>query len=168
MPTLYEQRIEAMDLPRKYSLVFIPAGSFCLITERSFARESLRRIYDTMSPRATFLVEAETLNARPTSTRLSEVRWVERADGTRISLNCQDYYSDKERILRGVNRYDLFKDGAMLETELEELYIRLYEPAEFSELLEAMGFRAVKMFEAYQFSEPDPAADTIVFECHKP
>src|SRR5688572_22112959 len=43
-PGLHEQFLHELDLPRRYALVMIPAGSFGLVTDRAQVRESLRRI----------------------------------------------------------------------------------------------------------------------------
>jgi SAM-dependent methyltransferase len=44
-PVLYEQFMQKLELPRRYGYIFIPAGSFCLITDEKDARESLKRLY---------------------------------------------------------------------------------------------------------------------------
>ena len=41
--TLYEQRMEALDLPNRYSTIIVPGGSFHLLIEREDAAKALKR-----------------------------------------------------------------------------------------------------------------------------
>jgi hypothetical protein len=157
-----------MDLSRKYSLVFIPAGSFCLITEPKRAAECLKRIYDLMLPQARFVLEVETPRAQSAHAGLWGGRWVERPDRSKILVSWLSLYDEKERICRAINRYELFKAETLLETEFEEFTLRFYEPEEFRVLLETAGFKGVRLFRPYQSCEPDGGDPSIVFECCKP
>ena len=167
-PVLHEQSVEQMDLSRKYGLVFIPAGSFCLIIEPKQAEDCLKRIYDFMLPHARFVLEVETPRAQPAHVGQWGGRWVERPDGSKILLSWLGLYDEKEQICRAINRYELFKAGALLKTELEEFTLRFHEAAEFRSLLETAGFENIRVFKPYQPCEPDWSDPSIVFECHKP
>jgi hypothetical protein len=166
-PILYEQFLDHIDLPRQYSLVVIPAGSFCLITEQPQIMESLKRIYQLMLPGAKFVLEIERLMPQPTPTGHWSGRWVERSDGAKISISRLSHYDEVERVSRSIHRYELIKNGQLLEMEYEEFNLRLYDPAEFQALLEAHGFQEIKIFKAHQFRAPDEADESIVFECSK-
>jgi ubiquinone/menaquinone biosynthesis C-methylase UbiE len=167
-PVLYEQSVEQMDLARQYGLVFIPAGSFCLITELQQAKECLKRIYEFMLPHAKFVLEVETPRAQPVHAGQWGGRWVERPDGSKILLSWLSLYDEKEQICRAINRYELFKAETLLETEFEEFTLRFYEPAEFRGLLETAGFENIRLLKPYQSGEPDGGDPSIVFECSKP
>jgi ubiquinone/menaquinone biosynthesis C-methylase UbiE len=166
-PILYEQFLEHLDLPRQYSLVIIPAGSFCLITEQSQINESLKRIYQLMLPGARFVLEIERLMPPPTQTGQWSGRWVERSDGAKILISRLSHYYEVERVYRSIHRYELIKNGQLLEMEYEEFNLRLYDPAEFQALLEAHEFKEIKIFKAHQFRAPDEKDQSIIFECSK-
>lgn len=167
-PVLHEQSVEQMDLSRKYGLVFIPAGSFCLITEPKRAKECLKRIYDRMLPHARFVLEVETPRAQPVHVGQWGGRWVERPDGSKILLSWLSLYDEKEQICRAINRYELFNAETLLETEFEEFTLRFYEPEEFRSLLETAGFENIRVLKPYQPREPNWSDPSIVFDCHKP
>lgn len=167
-PTLLLQSLETLDPPRKYGLVIIPAGSFCLITEDAGARSSLARIHGSMLPGGKFVVEIERHKPQPSSSWPWGGRWVDRADGARIVISWLGGYDSATRVSRSVHRYELIKDGRLIETEFEQFDLRYYDPAEFAGLLDSAGFSLVRMLKAYEQREPDEADDTIVVECVRP
>jgi hypothetical protein len=164
-PTLHEQLLHELEVPRRYGLVLIPAGSFCLLTDPAEARESLRRIRMHMQPGAMLVLEIEQLQQRESGSEPWGGSWVERPDGARIVISWLGRYDADERISRGVNRYELIKDGELLETEFEELDLRYYAVDEFRDLLAASGFEAIQAHRAYALEPPTPADESVVFEC---
>ena len=44
-PTLYQQGVEALDLPHKYRTIFIPSSSFQLVTDLTDAQRALERCH---------------------------------------------------------------------------------------------------------------------------
>jgi hypothetical protein len=166
-PTLYEQLLQELDLPRRYALVMIPAGSFCLITDPAEIRESLRRLCSVMLPGATLVLEVERATKRASEAWPWGGRWVERPDGAKIIISWLGSYNAEERISRDVHRYELVRDGSLVDTEFEDFALRFYDPAEFRELLEASGFGAIKLTKAHAFSPPEETDETLVFECTK-
>jgi ubiquinone/menaquinone biosynthesis C-methylase UbiE len=164
---LYEQFLDQLELSRQYSLVMIPAGSFCLITEDLQIKESLQRIYALMLPGAKFVLEIERLISKPTDLGLWGGRWVERSDGAKILISWLSHYDEAGRVSHSIHRYELIKDGQLLKTEYEDFDLRLYDPEEFRTLLEAAGFKEIKIFKAHQFRAPDETDESIIFECSK-
>ena len=165
---LYQQPIQRMNLPRRYGLVFIPASSFSLIADPKDAQAALQRICHVMTHRATFVVEVETLNARPNQKNQEGRKEVRRADGKTIRLNWLASHAAEYDILHFTNRYELWDNGVLLKVEHEELPLRLYQRSTFHEMLRSAGFEHILAWEPYRRNEPDEAAASIVFECRKP
>jgi len=164
---LYEQFLHELELPRQYNLVIIPAGSFCLITEPGQVQESLRRIHAHMLSGAKFVLEIERIMMQSSNAGLWSGRWVERADGAKIICSGLEHFNVEERISQNIHRYELIRDGELLETEFEEFNIRLYDPVEFHELLDTSGFVGIKVQKPYSLIVSAETAETIVFECSK-
>lgn len=166
-PILYEQFLHQLELPRYYRFVFIAAGSFGLITDMDEVRESLRRIHASMDEGATLVLEAE----RPRSPRSHSWpwggKWWIRPDGARIVFSWVGHYDADERVDHSVHRYELVRNGQLLETEFENFDLRYYEPPELRELLLEAGFVNV---EVPKFGSPaDVDSDEeFVFECTRP
>jgi hypothetical protein len=92
-------------------------------------------------------------------------RWVQRGDGARIVVSQLNHFSPAERVSHSVHRYELIKDGRLLETEWEEFDLRLYEAGEFSAMLDSAGFTDVQTHGGYDLKPLEPADDTIIYEC---
>lgn len=167
-PMLFKQLLHQLDLPQRYELVMIPAGSFCLITDPLQIQESLRRLHAHMVPGATFVLEIEQLMPQVPQDEPWGGRWVNRSDGGKIVISWLSHYNPTERVSHSLHRYELIKDGRLLETEWEEFDIRFYETSEFSKLLESAGFTDVKTMKAYGNNAPADTDESIVFECVRP
>jgi hypothetical protein len=167
-PVLYEQYLHQLKLPRQYGLIFIPSSSICLLIDPAQVRESLNHIHASLLPEAKLVLEIERL--KPESKDSSWPwggRWVERSDGTKLIISWLGYYKADKRISYNIHRYELVKDGQLLEIEFEDFNLRYYDPEEFRGLLITAGFTEIKTFKAYSFHEPDESDETIVFECVK-
>ncbi len=165
---LYMQYLNQLDLPWRYDLVIIPASSFSLITDPLQVQESLRCLHAHMAPGASFVLEIRQLMPQPLQDEPWGGRWVERPDGTKVVFSYLNHYNPTERVSHSLHRYELIRDGRLLETEWEELNIRYYKAGEFSALLEAAGFTAIQIFKAYGNTAPDDTNEDIIFECAKP
>jgi SAM-dependent methyltransferase len=163
-PVLYEQLLQEMTLPRLYGYIFIPACSFGLIIDRQAVTESLRRLYQHLLPGGELVLEVETPRAPPKELGKWRTRSVTRSDGAEIIFSTFQTYDSQEQIERDSHKYELFKDGSLIETELEDFNVLVYERDEFQKLLEAKGFINVRATKAYQDTEPDREDTTIVFE----
>jgi SAM-dependent methyltransferase len=164
-PIVYEQFLEKLDLPHRYGLVFIPAGSFCLLTDPPAARAALARLLAHMEPDARLVVEVERLV--PFTPEPWRGGWVERPDdGARIVISQLTRYDEARRVLESVHKYELVHNGQLLETEWEELNVRLYEPAEFGTLLADNGFMDIRHL--YEAGPTVADNDAMLFQCRRP
>lgn len=166
-PILYEQFLHQMDMPRQYAFVFISVGSFSLLVDREETRESVKRLYEAMLPGATLVVHAmrpggEIPKSAPWSGRL-----IERPDGARILLSSLDWGDDDPRVSHAIGRYELIKDGKLLETEFEDFHLRRYEPSEVVGLLEEAGFSDITALGWYDHHSPADDDWAVIVECRK-
>jgi SAM-dependent methyltransferase len=164
-PILFEQFLHQLEIPRRYNLVIIPAGSFCLITDPFQIQESLRRLHAHMMPGATFVLEIERLMPQKPKDEPWGGRWVNRSDGAKIVISWLSHYEPTERVSHSLHRYELIKDGQLLETEWEEFDLRFYETGEFCSLLESAGFKSIRTLEAYGNHTPEDTDGSVIFEC---
>lgn len=167
-PTLHERSILELPRERRFALVFIPSGSFSLLTDDALIRASLRAIHDALLPGARFVVEIERLQPSPTTTSGTwGGRWIERPDGTKIVISWLSQYSASEAISRSLHRYELIRNGALLATEFEEFELRFHDPVVFAGLLEETGFRKVQSFKPYTPEPADDSDDGVVMVAQK-
>lgn len=148
--TIHQQYLHELELPRQYGLVFMTDGSFSLLTEPEEARRSLKRLRGALLPGGKLVIEVERAHDQPSSRwPWSADRSVTRADGARIYLSWSGRYDAERRTSFSIGRYELVKEGRVIETELEDFNLRFYSAEEFESLLREAGFSHVKRIESY-------------------
>jgi SAM-dependent methyltransferase len=164
-PTVWKGFIEDLKRPEKYNLIFIPSGSFCLITNLIAVKSALKAIYDHLSDDGIFLFEAETLEAVPPQGIWTGSLWP-KADGQKIILS--GFSTLQEDICKSLCKYELIEAGKIIHTEIEELKVRMYQPDQLTEILKAAGFKHIRILKAFdQSSLPSNQDESIVYECRK-
>jgi SAM-dependent methyltransferase len=169
---LYQQFLHEMNLPRKYKLVFIPAGSFGLIADLAQVREALKRLHDVLLPGGKLVLEIALVpNQESTSSGNWGGRWLKRPDGAILIISWLPTYNAQTRINTDLHRYEVFKDGRLLETELEVFTGRSYIPGEFEALLKEAGFvevRTLKLLSDQPADETDLEVTLeVTIECRR-
>jgi hypothetical protein len=157
-PGIYEQFLQEMDLPRKYQFVFCPAGSFQLIPHGEQAA-SLMALVEHMEPGAELVLEMGFPGETRTGPSSADgERRVTRPDGAEIVLS-----SDAS----GMTRYDLVRDGEILETELETFVLYPTPRDEFEQMLRDAGLTSIRAWWPYSEEYARPNAPFAVYVCEK-
>ena len=171
-PTLFQQHLHEMKVERQYGLVFIPAASFGLITADEEIQASLQNIYAALLPGAKLVLEVETPLNKPKEFGRWSGHYIERPDGARIvQSGFHQSYDDEKNILYSLGKYELVKNGQLLETEWESFVLRFWELDDFAAVLAQAGFvkvRCVKIWGAVADREPDEDDPQVAFECYRP
>jgi SAM-dependent methyltransferase len=168
-PKLHEQSIEDLSPERRCALVFIPSGSFCLLTRAEHVRRALERVYAALLPGGKFVVEIErTQDKPPATTGTWGGRWLDLPDGSKLILSWLTEYSGVEQITRSIQRYEHVQGGRLLATEYEELAVRSYDPQEFSQALQSSGFANIQLLKPYTEEPIDDADEAVIFRCQRP
>ena len=173
-PALTEGRLETLSYERRFHLIFIPSGSFCLITDPAAAFSGLVRMRESLAPKGRFIVEVE----RRDRARCSELsgtwggRWVTRPDGAKIVLSWLSQYVAPSGISSSLHRYELLEEGRLVAQEFEDFELKLYELAEFRELLTRAGFGQIQALTPYSLEPIDEqsageAEDGAIFVCSR-
>ncbi len=167
-PTLHEQALQTFEVTRKLGLVFIPSGSFGLLIEQAAVQQSLQRVFAALLPGGTFLVEVERLLDRPPEVSGNwGGRWVERPDGAKLILSWLSQYSGAPNISQSLHRYELVKNGQLLEVEYEDFRVRCYDKDEFAALLSAAGFSDIHALRPYEGCPADDSDEAFVFSARR-
>ncbi|WP_031562540.1 class I SAM-dependent DNA methyltransferase [Legionella wadsworthii] len=159
--------IEDLNHSEKYSLIFIPSGSFCLITEKTDIQKALKIIYEHLEDKGLFVFEVETRYAVPNELGIWRgSRWP-KEDGTLIVLSQLAMLN--EEVCYSIGKYELIENNRVIQTEVEEYKIRIYQdPSFLHNLLTEVGFSKVRMVKGFdRNASPDEKDDSIVFECRK-
>jgi ubiquinone/menaquinone biosynthesis C-methylase UbiE len=155
-PTLYEGYMQELDLPRKYQVIYVPCGTYCLVTDRAQALDTLRRFYEHLNPGGLLVFnlfwpfgKGESLS----DTRLAQDKnwnamWDdEMPDGSgTVSQSMKLIRLDRvEQLLIAKRRYQLYKDGELVREEIFDSNERWYFKYEVIMMLEKFGFRDIQV-----------------------
>lgn len=148
----FEQALHQLDLPRRYRFAFCAAGSFGLVVRDEEVAASLRRIRGHLLPLGRVLLEVETPPASSGGRGRWGGRFWRRPDGATITLRDLGRYDPVTQIEEAVGIYELFVDGRLVQTELNEWVRRFWTAEQITAALAAAGFTDVRV-------SPAPHAD---------
>lgn len=157
----------AQDFARldKYDLIFIPAGSFCLMIDLEEVKIVLRKFYDHLKEGGIFLFEVETQEAVPPTGIWRGSLWP-KLNGQKIILS--HLASLHENICTSICKYELIEASTIIQTEVEELKIRIYNQEQLLQMLRAAGFSHIRTLPAYDLKQvANFQKESIIYECTK-
>ena len=163
--TVWHGFAQNLNRPEKYALIFIPSGSFCLITDESEARIVLKALYNHLIESGVLLFEVETINAVPELGSWRGSMWP-KPDGTTILLS--QLATLDGGICKSLGKYELISENKIIHTEIEEYQLRIYEQDNLMNMLKDSGFQNICRMKAFD-SRKQPSAndDSVVYECKK-
>lgn len=167
-PVLHECSIVELNLGRTYELIIIPLSSISLITDLNELHSALHAVYNHLAPGGTFLVEVDDIagkiNAFDTWSQ-----WFKLDESEIVTINGTDgLFNEKIQSNESLIRYELIKDGKVVQTEFQEYAVRLYDVNDFAEILTACGFVDLSAFGQYSVENYQGGDDSFVVECKKP
>jgi len=173
-PTLYQQHMQALDLPRSYRTIIVPSSSFQLITDPHDAAEVLLRFWRHLEPEGTLVMPFMILWDGQATESIVAVDWeivaeqVRPEDGLLIRRWARATYDLAQQLEHTEDRYEVIREGQIIETEYHSRSpaTRWYTPAQAIKLYEDAGFttiRILKEFTQEVASPSDPIAKDTVF-----
>lgn len=168
-PVLYEQYMQHLNLPRKYKTIYIPAASFMLLSEREDAMKALERIYahleyggQTLIP--LFIPKDQLIN------KVDE--WAPglkgtSSDGSEVTLSSKSKVNFLEQVQTKIERYEIFKDGVLIDTQYSTTKLRWFFKYEFIMMLEKVGFNDVSVYGGYSLQEVNQDQNFVIIRARK-
>ena len=160
------QTYESFDYDKKFEAIIVPAGSIQLITDFSAFRAVLLRFREHLSPNGRLIVDL-----LPTGSVLAErtgIRsWVT-PDDKLITLASHRVETDYLRqSTTSHDRYELWRNGRLVETELEVFSLRWWGVEEFALALRDTGFRDLIISGNHEHGRAPHKNDKVItFEAH--
>src|ERR1044071_4039457 len=148
-PTLFQQRMEAMDLPRKYRTILAPSSALQLVTDPDAARETLRRFFGHLESGGAFITpfafawhQGEPLDTgwellfekpRPT-------------DGALVRSWTREWREPARQWWHTEQRFEVVLSGKVIETEFQRRSPegRWYSQSEARQLFRDAGFTNIQ------------------------
>lgn len=166
-PRLYKEEMHNFRLEHQYDTIIIPAGSFQLLEERETAVSALHNIYDHLALGGRIILDlflptdydTKSVSTRTWDTEAGEVITLEEK---RIEVNML------EQRTVSLLKYEKWKDGRLLQSELQRFPLSWYGHYEFVLLLERIGFREITVSADYIYGqEPSHAGQMCTYEAVK-
>lgn len=166
-PHVWHGFIENLTTAQQYDLIFIPAGSFGLITDLQTAQDALQTFYEHLNTGGILLFEAETLTSIPDPLGLWKGSVWPRSDSKIIVCHFLDLPL-QDQVTSTLCKYELVENHHVVHTEVETLKVRLYEPTALVEMLKQAGFEHIRLLKTFDTEQTaNPRDPQIVYECTK-
>lgn len=157
---LFEQPMEALDLPRRYRTIMIPSSSFQLVLEPADAVEAMRRFHDHLEPGGTLVTPFYTYAEAEDETWTSQATL---PDGSVIRRRARAWSDPATRLEHTEETYELLRDGVVISTQhqVRSPATRGYSQAEVRALLDGVGFTELELF--HGFTREPARPDDLMF-----
>lgn len=163
-PNLYEGDLRVFSFPDKYEAIVMPTGSFCLIENRLDSIKVLTNFKNHLAPKGRIIIDL----FMPYDFKVGEIVTdsFSLLNGEGITLESKSIEMDWiKQTTKTYLKYEKWKDGKLIDTELQEFGLRWYGIEEFKMLLESIGFTDITISAGYVYGKyPSNANGMITFE----
>lgn len=151
-PEIYEQSLENLALPHKYSTIIIAVGSLQLITDRDLILKALKNLNTHIFPGGNLLIDIFVPDITIDESSVSIVR----LDEYRIIRLTKRHMFDVEKKMADTFcLYELIVDGIVRQQENELIEVVWRSDNEWQELLFEAGFELIRIYdETFRKSGP--------------
>lgn len=163
-PVLREADMTAPAEPAAYQAVIVPAGSLMLLDGRDTAPRALAAFRDSLVPGGRLIVDVDppSLAAGPPVT---SARFWERAPYLWTMQVMSTSHDAAANQVTSLLRYEKWRDGGLVATELQRFRLQYWSLPEFGQLLAGAGFTDVTVTAGYREGRP-PGPDDDVWTFH--
>ncbi len=151
-PVLYHQKLEEIDIKKKYQFIYISLGSFQFIHNTDDAKLLLAKCYNMLEEThkctvAFFLPWNEMPLESNGWNIVKDVRDKKRNE--RYIRREKSHHDPVEQIIESQVRFELWSGQDLLEIEEKNLFIRWYSKGECYAMFKDAGFKQVEMQRSY-------------------
>lgn len=171
-PNLYQQRMQALELPRSYRTIFVPSSSFLLLTASVDAGEAMRRFFGHLEPGGSLVMPFMVLwpGADPpghdTWSKWFRVGQAQRSDGAIVRRHQRVKYDMEHQLEHTEDRYQVVIDDRVVQQEVQLMSpaTRWYTHEQSMALYSEAGFALVRATIGFTF-EPASGAERLWTVC---
>jgi ubiquinone/menaquinone biosynthesis C-methylase UbiE len=164
---LFEGDMCKFKLSKRYEAIIIPGGSIQLIESRNDLISALKCYHDHLKVNGILMIDTF-LQTEFTSSS-SKTRLWENGNNEVITLEEKRVDVDliNQRVI-SLLKYEKWKDGELVKTELQRLPLSWYGVQEFKLILENAGFADITISGNYKYgAAPEDASRMITYEARK-
>ena len=161
---LTRRTFEDFAYDRRFAAIILPLGSFQLVTDTAAAMAVLSRLRDHLKPGGRFILDIDPIDAflGPSGS----VRSWTTPEGDLLTLRDDRVETDHvAQTTLSHLRYERWRDGSLIQTELDLFRLRWWGVTELSLALRAAGFARVTASGNYEHGRaPRQGDDIVTFE----
>lgn len=166
-PNLYEANLESLQLPSKYEAIVMPTGSFCLIDGRKDGMTVLNNFKDHLEMGGRLIIDLLLPYDFKEGEIETDVFTLPNDEGIILERR-----SDKIDWINQTTttylKYEKWKLGKLIDTELQKFPLTWYGMEEFRSILKSLGFINITCSSNYVFERyPVASNEIITFEAEK-
>jgi SAM-dependent methyltransferase len=163
-PTLFKGEMASVSLDTNYEAIIVPTGTFLLLHRREDSIKALRNFYNHLSHGGRLILDI--FLQTDFSTDKTSIRTWESSSGEMITLESRvvevDYIN---QYTISHHRYEKWRNGELVQSELERFPLRWYGVEEFKMILEQIGFEDIQISADYEYGKyPTKSSEVITFE----
>lgn len=157
------QTFEAFSYEHRFEAIILPAGSFQLIVDPAIALRVLNRFREALLPGGRLIIDLDLLSCLADAPGRAR-HWHDGQDILTLQEGSVERNFMRQTMLSQL-RYELWREGKLVSTEMELFHLRLWGLTEFELALRIAGFSSIAIFGDYgRVARPEEAGQTITFE----
>src|SRR5690625_1548552 len=134
-PNVFEGKMESFYLNEKYEAIIIPTGSFLLLHKREDSIKALKNLRHHLSDKGRLIIDIFFQTDLATNNSTTKTWQLNKNDTVTLESKVLEVDYVNQHTMSH-NRYEKWRDGQLLQTELEQFYLRWYGVEEFKSILE--------------------------------
>jgi SAM-dependent methyltransferase len=170
-PTVYQQEMDKLDLPRKYQTILVPSSSFQLLLEKTLPPVTIRRFYEQLLPGGLLAMPFMTLWKEGDPLESEFIREVVRPeDGATIRRWSLIRFDPETDLEHTIDRYEIMRDGQVVASEehRQSPATRSYTQEQAVALYETAGFKDIQVLREFTLEPAKPEDMTFSVLGFKP
>jgi SAM-dependent methyltransferase len=159
-PVLREADMTAFTAPDAYQAVIIPAGSIMLLDGQDAAPRTLAAFRESLVPGGRLILDVD-VPSRPAGPAITSARYWQRDPflwTMQVMHTSYDPVTNQETSLL---RYEKWRDGGLVATELQRFRLQYWTLPEFGRMLTDAGFTDVTVTADYRDGRPAGPRDHV-------
>lgn len=152
---LYESNLQELSLPDQYEAIIIPGGSFLLIENREESLNALKRLYHHLQPGGRLILDLFLPDNNFDCGQVGETSTFNLPNGDIITMESKLVEADLYNQYKvSYLKYEKWRNGILIQTELQRFALRWYGIEEFKLVLESIGFSNVVVSADFEYGKP--------------
>jgi SAM-dependent methyltransferase len=165
---LYESSLQNLDLPHQYEAIIIPGGSFLLIDDRNESMQALQNLHAHLEPGGRLMMDVflpdATFDIGKLHTSVFQLPGGDTITMESTLVRVDLFHQRKVTHLK----YEKWRNGSLLDTELQRFALRWYGVEELRLILKEIGFTHVEICADFEEGkEPASGDQKIIYIAEK-